>query len=79
MTLPGGLPFECRPLVERWLARGVFSEQRHHAGLWLLETRDGHQCVIVPSTGRIQLRIHPVVEPAARAAVAWTLAKQLAG
>lgn len=74
--LPDGPTLDV--LVQRLLDGGVFCDPRCHLGTWLLESLHGHQCVMVPATRRIQLRIHPTMEHAHRAETAWLLALQIA-
>jgi len=72
-------PEESCSLVGRCLLHAGFVDQTRET--WLLVYEDPHshhQVVLVPRTGRIQIRVHYLVSIAQRPLVAFSLACQIA-
>jgi len=80
-----GLSWRLEPASDGALERlrpalaGGWVDRTVMASVWHFEAREGaHQLVIVPSTGRLQLRVHYTVPRAARRSTARELARRLA-
>ncbi|MCB9640639.1 MAG: hypothetical protein H6728_13365 [Myxococcales bacterium] len=76
------LPLEpeelCQKIGQSLINNGFVDKSRE---TWLLvyeETKQHHQIVLVPKTGRIQVRVHYLIPVPQRPLVAFSLACQLA-
>ncbi len=59
------------------LVAAGFVDRSRLPGFWEIEAPGGHLLIVVPVTGRVQLRLHYLSEPAARPALALALASEL--